>query len=109
MGLVYVFPPRAQVAGQQAKFLADHFRREFSGKPGKIWAYTDFGSLVSLGKFSTVRSLLPDFSREEVFLEGTFAKFMYVMLYKFHEYLLFGLLKTVLLNISRGFSSRIKS
>ena len=102
-------PPRAQAASQQAKYLSDQFQRELSGKESQPWRYIDFGSLVSLGRYSTVGSLMAGFSGKAFFLEGVFAKFMYVMLYKMHEYSVRGFFKTLFLNISRGFFSQTKS
>ena len=102
-------PPRAQAASQQAKYLTDQFQSELNGKESKPWRYIDFGSLVSLGRYSTVGSLMAGFSGKSFFLEGVFAKFMYVMLYKMHEYSVRGFFKTLFLNISRGFFSQTKS
>ena len=102
-------PPRAQAASQQAKYLSVEIPNILEGKPSRKWIYKDFGSLVSLGKYSTVGSLMAGFSKKGFFLEGFFAKLMYLMLYKFHEYALFGFFKTLFVNIGRGFSSQIKS
>ena len=102
-------PPRAQAASQQAKYLSVEIPNILEGEPSRKWIYKDFGSLVSLGKYSTVGSLMAGFSKKGFFLEGFFAKLMYIMLYKFHEYALFGFFKTLFVNIGRGFSSQIKS
>jgi len=109
MALCHLFHPVAQAASQQAKYLSDQFQSELNGKESKPWRYIDFGSLVSLGRYSTVGSLMAGFSGKAFFLEGVFAKFMYVMLYKMHEYSVRGFFKTLFLNISRGFFSQTKS
>ena len=46
-------PPRAQAAHQQATHLLKQLRRRLEGEPVAPFAYHDFGSLVSLGEFST--------------------------------------------------------
>ena len=51
-------PPRAQAAHQQAKFLTEQLRRKLEGKPLQPFKYRDFGSLVSLGNYSTVGNLM---------------------------------------------------
>ena len=47
-------PPRAQAAHQQASHLARQMKLLLAGKPIEPWRYQDFGSLVSLGEYSTV-------------------------------------------------------
>lgn len=60
-----------------------------AGRPLRTFAYRDFGSLVSLGKFSTVGSLMGLVGRS-FFVEGYFARLMYRALYKMHEAALYG-------------------
>lgn len=99
-------PPRAQAASQQAKHLARELKKSLNNKSFSEWKYRDFGSLISLGKYSTVGSLMASFSSKGMFFEGIFARLMYVALYKIHEYVLFGFRKTLILNIGRVFSSQ---
>ena len=51
-------PPRAQAAHQQATHLYKQLQRRLAGRLVKPWHYRDFGSLVSLGEYSTVGSLM---------------------------------------------------
>ena len=51
-------PPRAQAAHQQATHLSKQLQRKLAGQPIQPWHYRDFGSLVSLGEYSTVGSLM---------------------------------------------------
>src|SRR5215213_579072 len=51
-------PPRAQAASQQASHLAGQMRRRLAGKTLEPFKYRDFGSLVSLGEYSTVGNLM---------------------------------------------------
>ena len=51
-------PPRAQAAHQQASHMVRQIKRRLRGKPLKPYVYHDFGSLVSLGKWSTVGNLM---------------------------------------------------
>ena len=99
-------PPRAQAANQQSKHLTHQFvKREYHGKLPMAWTYQDFGSLVSLGKFSPVANLMTNFTGKNMYLEGFFSRLMYWSLYKSHEVALYGYWKTVVLTLSRFFSS----
>ena len=83
-------PPTAQAAHQQASHLARMLVRRLAGKRLVPWRYRDFGSLVSLGEYSTVGSLMGLLFGGTMFVEGLFARFMYVSLYRMHVYALHG-------------------
>jgi NADH dehydrogenase len=100
-------PPRAQAAHQQASHLFKMLPRHLEGKPLKPFHYHDFGSLISLGKFSTVGSLMGVITRGSVMLEGWFAGLMYRSLYKMHEYVLHGFPKVALDTLARLITRRI--
>ena len=51
-------PPRAQAAHQQATHLVKQIQRRLDGKTLQPFRYRDFGSLVSLGEYSTVGNLM---------------------------------------------------
>ena len=93
-------PPRAQAAHQQASHLARELPRRIAGLPVREWRYRDFGSLVSLGDYSTVGSLMGKLTGS-VFIEGYFAGLMYKSLYKMHQLALHGVTKVVLNTIGR--------
>ena len=93
-------PPRAQAAHQQASHLARELPRRIAGLPVREWRYRDFGSLVSLGDYSTVGSLMGKLTGS-VFVEGYFAGLMYKSLYKMHQLALHGVTKVVLDTIGR--------
>jgi NADH:ubiquinone reductase (H+-translocating) len=97
-------PPRAQAAHQQASFLVKQLRRRLEGKKLEPFVYRDFGSLVSLGEYSTVGSLMGFLVGKSMFIEGYFARLMYRSLYKMHEYALHGGGKTFLGTLARGLS-----
>ncbi len=99
-------PPRAQAAHQQASHLARHLPAFIRGKPMQPWRYRDFGSLVSLGRYSTVGSLMGSISRHSFMIEGYFARWMYLSLYKAHEYALHGLGKVTLDTLARLITRR---
>src|SRR5690348_9182414 len=89
-------PPRAQAAHQQSTHLSKQLPRKLAGLALEPWRYRDFGSLVSLGEYSTVGSLMGKLVGRSLFVEGYFARFMYVSLYKMHEYALHGFVKVAL-------------
>jgi NADH dehydrogenase len=97
-------PPRAQAAHQQATHMLGQLRRRLAGEPLAPFVYRDFGSLVSLGKYSTVGSLMGFLVGKNLFIEGYFARLMYRMLYKMHEYALHGGVKTLLGSLGRRLS-----
>jgi NADH:ubiquinone reductase (H+-translocating) len=105
-------PPTAQAAHQQASHLARMLPRRLAGKPLRTWTYRDFGSLVSLGEYSTVGSLMGALLGGTIFIEGLFARFMYVSLYRMHLYALHGFAKvafdTLAKMITRRTEPRVK-
>jgi NADH dehydrogenase len=101
-----IVPPRAQAAHQQATHLYKQLQRRLNGQPLEPWHYRDFGSLVSLGHYTTVGSLMGTLVGRNLFVEGYFARFMYVSLYKMHEYKLHGFVKVALDTIARIITRR---
>jgi NADH dehydrogenase len=99
-------PPRAQAAHQQASHLYRMLPRRLRGEALRPYEYRDFGSLISLGKFSTVGSLMGSITRGSVMIEGFFAKIMYLSLYKMHEFALHGFTKVFLDTLARIITRR---
>jgi len=97
-------PPRAQAAHQQASHLLKQLRNRLEGRSLQPFVYRDFGSLVSLGGYSTVGSLMGFLVGKSMFIEGYFARLMYRSLYKMHEYALHGGWRLVMGTLSRSFS-----
>ncbi len=83
-------PPRAQAAHQQASHLLRQIRNRLEGRPVEPFVYRDFGSLVSLGEFSTVGNLMGFVTGRDMLVEGFVARLMYRSLYKMHEVALHG-------------------
>ncbi len=83
-------PPRAQAAHQMAAHAFRQIRARLAGHPLQDFRYRDFGSLVSLGKYSTVGSLMGSLIQGNLFIEGMVARFVYRSLYKMHESALHG-------------------
>lgn len=83
-------PPRAQAAHQMASHMLDQLQRRMDGAPLTPFVYRDFGSLVSLGKYSTVGSLMGFLVGKSFMIEGYFARLMYRSLYKMHQAALHG-------------------
>jgi len=99
-------PPRAQAAHQQATHMVKQIRNRLQGKPLAPWRYRDFGSLVSLGEYSTVGNLMGSLTRGNVWIEGWFARMMYLSLYKMHELALHGFWKMALDTAARVITRR---
>ena len=99
-------PPRAQAAHQQASFLVKAIKSRLRGQSMPAYRYRDFGSLVSLGKYSTVGSLMGALTGGSLFLEGYFARLMYLSLYKMHLYELHGFCKVFFDTLARLITRR---
>jgi NADH dehydrogenase len=99
-------PARAQAAHQQASMLLKTVKRRLKGKSIPEYSYRDFGSLVSLGKYSTVGNLMGGLTGGKLFIQGSFAGLMYRMLYKMHLFALHGLTKVVLDTIAQFITRR---
>lgn len=92
-------PPRAQSAHQQASLLIKSICAKIQGNDLPEFKYKDYGSLVSLGKYSTVGNLMGNLTGT-VMVEGFFARMMYLSLYKLHQLALFGFYRTMMLSIA---------
>jgi NADH dehydrogenase len=99
-------PPRAQAAHQQASHVAAQINRRLRGRALKDYRYRDFGSLVSLGEFSTVGNMMGGLIGGSLMIEGAFARLMYVSLYKMHELALHGFPKMALDTLARLITRR---
>ena len=96
-------PPRAQAAHQQADYLRKQFLRLAAGKPfdEKPYRYRDYGSLVSLGKTTSVGNLMGSLRGASWFVEGMVARFMYTSLHLMHHQAVLGSMRTGVLAIAR--------
>jgi len=99
-------PPRAQAAHQQGSHIFKQIKRRLAGQEPIPWHYRDFGSLVSLGEYSTVGSLMGGLMGRSLWIEGLFARLMYRSLYKMHEYALHGPTKVTLDTLARLITRR---
>ncbi len=89
-------PPRAQAAHQQASMLVKSIRHRLNGQPLPEYTYRDYGSLVALGRYSTVGNLMGALTGGSVMIEGAMARLVYWSLHKMHQVALNGYYKTAL-------------
>ncbi|OYY48844.1 MAG: FAD-dependent oxidoreductase [Methylophilales bacterium 28-44-11] len=100
-------PPRAQAAHQQASLLVKSIKARIAGKEiMPEYHYTDYGSLVNLGRYSTVGSLMGAVSGGSMYIQGLFARLMYRSLYKMHLMALHGVMSVIMHSIGRLISRR---
>jgi NADH:ubiquinone reductase (H+-translocating) len=99
-------PPRAQAAHQQATLMVKQVQRRLAGDPLLPYRYRDFGSLVSLGEFSTVGNMMGGPIGGSLMIEGFMARVMYLSLYKMHEVALHGFAKVGLDTLARLITRR---
>ena len=99
-------PPTAQAAHQQSSHLVGTMKQRLRGRPPQPWTYRDFGSLVSLGEYSTVGTLMGALIGGAIFVEGYFARIMYISLYKLHLYALHGFARVFFETLARLITRR---
>ncbi|MGR9108194.1 MAG: NAD(P)/FAD-dependent oxidoreductase [Gammaproteobacteria bacterium] len=92
-------PPRAQAAHQQASLVCKSILNRIQGKSLESYRYRDYGSLVSLGKYSTVGNLMGNLLGS-VSIGGFIARMFYLSLYKMHQVSIHGYLKTAMLTLA---------
>jgi NADH dehydrogenase len=103
-------PPRAQAAHQQASHVARQIYRQLAHKHLVPYRYRDFGSLVSLGKYTAIGNMLGGgVIGGSLMIEGLFARAMYASLYKMHELALHGFPKVALDTLARLITRRTES
>ena len=90
-------PPRAQAAHQMADVAARNIQALRNNRPSRRFVYRDFGSLVSLSRFSTVGNLMGNLMRGTVFVEGWLARMVYLSLYRMHQAAVHGYFSTFLI------------
>ena len=99
-------PPRAQAAHQEAAHMSRQIERWLREKPLRPYTYRDFGSLVSIGKWSTVGNLMGALTGRSLFVEGAFAGIMYRALRVMHEQALNGTARAILGVLGRSAARR---
>jgi len=82
-------PPRAQAAHQQAMFLAQVLAHP-GAAASAVFAYRDYGSLVSLGPLAAVGVLSAMLGGRKVQVGGVLARWLYSMMYRKHLLALHG-------------------
>lgn len=102
-------PPRAQAAHQQASMLVNSVKRRLAGKALPEYIYRDYGSLVNLGRYTTVGNLMGAVTGGSLFIEGLIARFMYQSLYKMHLMTLHGFFVVFLQTLGRIITRRTES
>lgn len=95
-------PPRAQAAHQQAETLYKSITNRLNGGRLATFTYYDYGSLVSLGKYTTVGNLMGSLMGT-VSIGGFIAKVVYLSLYKMHQVAIHGYFRTTMLTLSNAF------
>jgi NADH dehydrogenase len=94
-------PPRAQAAHQQAGHLVKTIERRLAGRAPQPFRYRDFGSLVSLGGYQSVGTLMGFLTGGTLRIEGLLAKLFYISLYRLHIWALHGFWRMALDTLAR--------
>lgn len=101
-------PARAQVAHQQASFLAPVMAARIRRQPlpDGEFKFKDYGSLVSVGHSKGVGSLMGVLAGRNWFVEGLLARTMYMSLHLMHHLAVLGPWRTLSLALGRLFLKR---
>jgi NADH dehydrogenase len=99
-------PPRAQVAHQQALYLARAFAQRLSGKRVAGFSFHDAGTVVSLGHAGAVYQTDPGTRSRTLVIDGLAAIGLYKFLYRKHLFGLHGTKRTLLQSLSHWLQSR---
>ena len=99
-------PPRAQVAHQQAVFLAAALSRR-EGKPLPEFSYRDYGSLVSLGPVAAVGVLMGGAVGRQLPVSGALANVLYGLMYQKHLMALHGFVRAAAVIVADWLRKRI--
>ncbi len=104
-------PPRAQAAHQQAATLAKSIIRRLKERAPLEYTYRDYGSLVAMGKYTTVGNLMGGLAGS-MMVSGFIARFVYLSLYKMHQAALYGWPRAILISflhfLRKGIDPQVK-
>ncbi|HEY0635012.1 MAG TPA: NAD(P)/FAD-dependent oxidoreductase [Gammaproteobacteria bacterium] len=104
-------PPRAQAAHQEAATLAKTIIRRLKGRAPLEYTYRDYGSLVAMGRYSTVGNLMGGLAGS-MMVSGFIARFVYLSLYKMHQAALYGWPRAILISflhvLRKGIDPQVK-
>lgn len=94
-------PPRAQAAHQESSHLVKTLAGRLAGRAPAPFHYRDFGSLVSLGGYEVVGTLMGFITGGKLKVQGWIAKMFYISLYRLHIWALFGFWRMALDTLAR--------
>jgi len=106
LGKTQTVPPRSQAAHQQASVLTKSILRRLNGMAPMPFVYKDYGSLISLSQ-SSLGSLMGNLTGS-FFIEGWLARIIYLSLYRSHQMVVHGSLRTLLFMIVDLLTRRTK-
>lgn len=99
--------PRAQVAHQQALFLARALKCRIEGEALPEFVYRDAGTLVGFGREGTIGSLSNSLLTQPVFVDGWLATAVYKLIYRRHVMTLTGFARMALDSASHWLRRRV--
>lgn len=76
-GMTQDVPLRAKAARQQALMLMKSIKRSLNEQVLTEYIYRDYGSLVALGRYSTVGNLMGGLTGGSLMIEGAVARLVY--------------------------------
>ncbi len=95
-------PTRAQVACQQALYLAEALPQQLAGQQPEGFRYRDYGSLVSLAGSSAIAKLAAPGKAEGWHIEGTLAALLHHAVYRRHVLAIHGWGRAMGMTLAQG-------
>lgn len=99
-------PPRAQVAHQQATYLADLLSQQYR-RHVQDFQYRDYGSVVSLGPFVAVGVLIGGLKNREMLVGGLAARLLYSLMYQKHIMSLHGFVRMAAQSLAHWIRAKV--
>ena len=86
-------------------------KKVIAGKSDSLpkYSYKDYGSLVNLGRYTTVGNLMGSLMGGAMFIEGLIARLMYLMLYQMHLMALHGIMSVIFRLLAKGITRRFET
>ncbi len=102
-------PPTVQVANQQALHLIHHLPAWLQeGKPVPSFRFRDLGALVALSDYNAFGTLGRFGFLKARFIKGQFARLSHALLYRRHQFALYGIAQAALLWVAERVNALVQ-
>lgn len=100
-------PATAQAANQMSITVAQNLVAYLKGQPLKVFKYKDKGTIITLA--DTAQGVVSTLGGSQITVKGAPANFIHSMIYRMHQTVLYGVMKTFRLMMSSKLIRSVKS